>query len=123
VEEEQEEQEQDVYDNDDDDDDEEISCGSGVPSSAHGGHTRRDGDAVLLQLEVGVGGDVWGRKRRRSDEKIQMRLNWRRNLFCQIFFLIAKIYCPIFSLLCLPILSTHNTNLMVFVHIILDEIF
>jgi hypothetical protein len=63
VEEEQEEQVQDVYDNDDDDDDDqEISCGSGVPSSAHGGHTRRDGDAVLLQLEVGVGGDVWGAK-------------------------------------------------------------
>ncbi len=74
-EQEQQEQEQDVYDDDDHHHHhQEISCGSGVPSSAHGG---RDGDAVLLQLEVGVwvGDDVWGggRKRRRSDEKIQMR--------------------------------------------------
>jgi hypothetical protein len=59
------EQEKDV----DDDDDQEISCGSGVPSSAHGAHTGRDGDGVLLQLEVGVGGMCGGERGEEATRK------------------------------------------------------
>jgi hypothetical protein len=64
------EQEEDVDDDDDDDDDDqEISCESGVPSSAHGAHTGRDGDAVLLQLEVGVGGMCGGERGEEATRK------------------------------------------------------
>ncbi len=101
------EQEQDVDDDDDDDDDQEISCGSGVPSSAHGAHTRRDGDCCFVAVGGRCGWDVWGAGAGAKEEEKKRRENTMRlngdEICCQIYFFKLQTKFSLYAYL-----STHN---------------